>query len=65
MEFLEKARIRMEHWMEHNHQHQEEYAKFAQELAEAGKLEAAKHVQEMVDLTAKSSECLKMAVKAM
>ncbi len=65
MDYLEKAKIRMEHWIEHNDQHLEEYAKFAQELAEAGKLEAAKHVQEMVDLTAKSSDCLKKAVKAM
>lgn len=65
MEFLEKAKIRMEHWLEHNDQHQEEYAKFAQELAEAGKLEAAKHVQDMVDLTAKSSVSLKKALEMM
>ena len=64
MEFLEKAKIRIEHWIEHNDQHQEEYANFAQNLAEAGKLEAAKHIQEMVDLSAQSNDCLKKALKA-
>lgn len=63
MEFLEKAKIRLEHWIEHNDQHQEEYANFAQNLAEAGKLEAAKQIQEMVDLTAKSRECLQKALQ--
>ena len=65
MEFLEKAKIRLEHWIEHNEQHQEEYSKFASELAEAGKLEAAKQIEAMVELTAKSSACLKKALEAM
>ena len=65
MDFLEKAKIRIEHWIEHNDQHQEEYANFAQKLAEAGKLEAAKHIQEMVDLSAQSNHSLKKALKAM
>ena len=32
MEFEEKARIRMEHWLSHSEQHQEDYEKFADEL---------------------------------
>ncbi|MCF8104868.1 MAG: hypothetical protein K9K64_05255 [Desulfohalobiaceae bacterium] len=64
MDFLDKAKIRLEHWIEHNEQHQEEYSKFASELAEAGRLEAAKQVEAMVELTAKSSECLKKALQA-
>lgn len=65
MDFSEKARIRIEHWIEHNEQHQQEYSKFAQELAEAGNLESAKQIQEMLKLTAKSSDCLKKALDAM
>ncbi len=62
MDFLEKAKIRMEHWIEHNEQHQEEYSKFAAELAEAGKLEAAKQIEEIFELTVQSNACLKKAL---
>lgn len=65
MENLEKARIRMEHWIEHNDQHQQEYNAFAQELEKAGQTKAASEVRAMSALTAKSSEHLRLAIAAL
>ncbi|MGD2125662.1 MAG: hypothetical protein PVG99_06250 [Desulfobacteraceae bacterium] len=65
MEFVEKARIRLEHWITHNDHHQEEYEMFADQLQEAGKAESAKHIKEMMTLASKSTECLRKALKAL
>ena len=65
METLEKARIRMEHWIEHNDQHQQEYEAFAQELEQAGKNKAAAEVRAMSNLTAKGSEHLRKAIASL
>lgn len=65
MEFLEKARIRLEHWLDHNEHHQEDYETFADELEGAGRIESAEHIREMIRLTSKSSECLKKALNAL
>jgi hypothetical protein len=65
MEFVEKARIRLEHWITHNDHHQEEYQRFADQLDEAGKQESAKQVREMVRLNAESTNCLRKALKAL
>ena len=37
MDFVEKALVRLNHWIAHNDSHQEEYEKFAAQLEEAGK----------------------------
>jgi len=63
MDFVEKARIRMEHWITHNDQHQEEYETFVKELEEGGKESSAKHVKEMIELSAKCTECLRNALE--
>jgi len=65
MDFAEKARIRLEHWITHNDHHHEEYEMFVDQLAQVGKKESAKHVQEMMELTAKGTECLRKALKAL
>ena len=65
MDFLEKAKIRMEHWIGHNDRHQEEYEIFSQELEEAGKKKSAEHIREMMELTAKTADCLRNALKAL
>lgn len=65
MEFVEKARIRLEHWIHHSEQHYEEYVSFAQELEDAGKIESARHLKEMIGLTSRSTDCLKKAMKAL
>ncbi len=64
MDFVEKSRIRLEHWIKHNDHHQEEYEMFAEQLDEAGKEESAAHVREMIELTFKSNDCLQKALKA-
>jgi len=65
MEFVEKARIRLEHWITHNDHHHEEYEMFVDQLAQVGKQESAKYVKEMMELTAKGTECLRKALKAL
>ena len=59
MDFVEKARIRLEKWTTHNDNHKEEYEMFAGQLLEAGKNESPEHVREMIEMTAKSNECLR------
>ena len=65
MDFIEKATIRLEHWITHNDHHQEEYEMFAEQLEEAGKKESAEKVREMISLTSKSTDCLRKALKAL
>ena len=63
MDFVEKAKIRLEHWLSHNDHHQEEYELFADQLAENGKAEAAGEIREMAKLASRSNECLRNALK--
>ena len=65
MEFSEKARIRLEHWLSHNEHHLEEYKGFADLLEEAGKSESAKYIREMVNHSVLSTECMKKALRAL
>ena len=65
MDFEEKAKIRIEHWITHNDHHQEEYSLFVEQLEEAGKKESAEHVKEMIEFTSNSTECLRKALKAL
>ena len=62
MDFLEKAKVRLEHWISHNEHHQEEYEMFAEQLADAGKKESSEYLLEMVELTKKSTELLRKAL---
>jgi hypothetical protein len=65
MEFVEKAKIRLEHWIHHSEDHHQEYVSFAKELEDAGKIESARHLKDMISLTTRSTECLKKAMKAL
>ena len=65
MDFQEKAKIRIEHWMSHNDSHVKEYEEFANELEKEGKKACANHIKEMIDLTVKSNEALKKAIGAL
>lgn len=65
MEFNEKARIRLEHWIDHNEHHLEDYEQFADQLEDAGKIESARSIREMMELTTKSTSCLKKALEAL
>ncbi len=64
MEFREKAKLRIEHWMKHTADHVKEYARFADELENSGYHNAARNIREMVEITAKCSHCLKNALLA-
>ena len=63
MELTEKSRIRLEHWITHNDHHREEYEMFAEQLEGAGKIESARQIREMMELTSKSTECLRKALE--
>ena len=65
MDFVEKARVRLNHWIAHNDSHQQEYESFAAELEEAGKIASALQIREMVALSKKSGECLRRALEAL
>ena len=65
MEFIEKAKLRLDHWIHHSDHHNEEYEMFADQLEEAGKMESAGYIREMMGLTSKSVECLRNALKAL
>ncbi len=62
MDFVEKARVRIEHWITHNDHHQEEYESFAGQLEEAGKKDSAEDIRELIDLTARCTDCLRNAI---
>ncbi|MDB9822507.1 hypothetical protein OAC89_02295 [Deltaproteobacteria bacterium] len=65
MEFVEKAKVRLDHWIHHSDHHNEEYEMFADQLEEAGKTESANYIREMIELTSKCTECLKNALRAL
>lgn len=65
MDFIEKAKIRLEHWVEHSDHHIEDYTAFADQLEQEGKAESAAHIREMIELNKKSTECLKNALKGL
>lgn len=65
MDFIERARLRLKHWMDHNDKHRAEYADFADQLEQAGQPASAAHVRQMAELAAKSNDCLREALKAL
>lgn len=65
MEFLEKTRIMLEHWIKHNDHHQAEYTQLSDQLEKAGKKESARFIREMTDYQSRGTECLREALKAL
>ena len=65
MDFIEKTRIRLEHWITHNDHHQEQYEMLAEQLETAGKNESSEQVREMIKMMVKSNECLRNALKTL
>jgi len=65
MDSVDKAKIRLEHWISHNEHHSEDYESLMKELEDAGKRESAAYIREMLDLSSRSAECLKKALKAL
>lgn len=65
MDFTEKAKVRLEHWLEHNDEHLQQYEAFARELKAGGKTECAEKILEAAELTARGSESLRRAIEAL
>ncbi len=65
MDFIEKAKIRLENWIKHNDNHKEEYEMFVDQLKAAGKNESSEHVREMMVFLAESNECLIRALQSL
>ena len=65
MEFQEKTRIRLEHWIKHDQGHLEEYQEFALQLEEAGHTDSAQAVKAKADYTQKGLECLQKALNGL
>ena len=65
MDIMEKARIRMDHWITHNDHHLEEYEMLAEQLEEAGKNESSKHIREMIEIMVRGNESLRKALDAL
>ncbi|MBN1106263.1 MAG: hypothetical protein JXL84_22840 [Deltaproteobacteria bacterium] len=65
MDFVQKAKVRLEHWIGHNDHHLEDYDAFAKELEAEGKAESARYIREMIQHSARSNECLRKALLAL
>jgi len=65
MEFQERAKMRIEHWMKHTVDHVKEYSRFAGELENSGYGDAASNIREMAEITNKCSQYLKNALLAL
>ena len=64
MEFTEKAKVRIEHWIGHNDHHEDEYEAFAQQLEDAGQDKAADHIRKMIEYTRQGTDCLRKSLDA-
>lgn len=65
MEVVDRAAVRIKHWMEHNGHHLEEYDAFAKHLEDSGIGASARHIREMAELTRKAGDCLRKALLAL
>jgi len=65
MDFIEKAKIRIKHWIRHNTEHLEEYAAFACELETADKDESAHQIRNIFKLIEQSNLHLEKALNAL
>ncbi|GAB6888549.1 hypothetical protein JCM13304A_20480 [Desulfothermus okinawensis JCM 13304] len=63
MEYIEKVRKRLEHWMEHNEKHMEEYKKLAEELKSNGLDSAAHYIMNLVKHTENMNREIEEALK--
>jgi hypothetical protein len=65
MDFVEKARLRMERWLSHNDHHDEEYSSFADQLNAAGQTKSAEFIREMMQFSTKSNQFLQKALESL
>ena len=63
MDFPEKAKIRVEHWLKDNESHIAQYNQFVEQFEAAGMQAVAVHIREMIAWTTKGNACLREALK--
>ena len=63
MDFSEKAKIRIEHWLKDNESHITQYGQFVEQFEAEGMQAVAGHIREMIAWTAKGNACLREALK--
>ena len=63
MDFPEKVKIRIEHWLKDNESHIAQYSQFVEQLETAGMQAGANHIREMIAWTAKGNASLREALK--
>jgi hypothetical protein len=64
MDFPERAKIRIEHWIKDNESHIAQYGQLVEQLEAAGMQAGGGHIREMIACTAKGSASLREALKA-
>ncbi len=62
MEFEEKAKMRIEHWMKHNSDHIKQYTQFADVLEKSDHNDAARHIREMAEKMEQCTKCLEFSL---
>ena len=63
MEDMGKLRHLLEHWIEHNEEHERNYAAWADKALAAGKPELAEVLKEMANETKKMEKIILKAIK--
>lgn len=64
MENKEKVRVLLQHWIDHNTGHAEEFSKWQKISAEEGQSEVAENISEAIALMEKANESLTKALNA-
>jgi hypothetical protein len=64
MEQTEKLSVIIEHWIEHNESHMDEYRRWAQRAGEMGLDQAKAEIEEAIGLLSQSNRHLEKARKA-
>lgn len=62
MDFKEKAKIRLQHWLSHNESHVDDYRRFADELETAGLTASRQALGEAIDLTEQGNAAFRRAL---
>jgi predicted glycosyltransferase len=62
MEQMEKLRVLLPHWIQHNRGHAEEYGKWSALARQAGETEVADHIESAIAAMNQASELLDKAL---
>ncbi len=63
MDTVEKMRVLLPHWLEHNRQHMEEFRKWEAMLRNEGETELAQRMAEIINLAQTTDDVLEKALE--